>query len=140
MIGHEGDEESSAPNQEDEITASQAMELLGILPARFAHLLNENVLPYRKSPLDKRVHLVRLSDVNTLLQESRGMTVEQARTQLVVSRQKMSALIVSGELPVRLNPLNAKQRLVDSEQFARLLSERQMQLKRSQRTTRGTPS
>jgi hypothetical protein len=54
----------------------------------------------------------------------KGVTVEQARKALGISHHKILALIDSGELPVRTNPLQNKQRLVDSGRYAALLAER----------------
>ena len=130
MIDRE--EHSAAPipaAEEDVITASQAREMLRIGHSRFAQLLGEweathkSGLPWSRSTLDRRVRLIKRRDVLTLLQQSEGMTVEQARQGLGVSHNKILYLISSGALPVRSNPLQLKQRLVDPQRYAALLAQ-----------------
>lgn len=48
------------------ITASQARRLLGVSKPTLARLIREGALPTTDSPLDKRVKLVRTSDVLAL--------------------------------------------------------------------------
>ena len=124
--------------EEDVVTASQARDLLGIGHTRFAQLLGEweatrkSGLPWSRSTIDRRVRLVKRADVLALLEQSRGMTVEQARQGLGVSHNKILALIASGALPVRANPLQNKQRLVDPERYAALLTERRALQRRNE--------
>jgi len=127
----------------DVITASQAREMLGIGHTSFAQLLGEweatqkSGLAWSHSTLDRRVRLIKRDDVLALLRQSQGMTVEQARQGLGVSHNKILALISSGALPVRTNPLQHKQRLVDPERYAALLTERHA-LPRSDRNSPGS--
>lgn len=51
----------------DFITASEARRLLGVSKPTLARLIREGALPTTDSPLDKRVKLVRTSDVLALL-------------------------------------------------------------------------
>lgn len=131
---YDGSNASSNGAGEEEIPAFQARALLGISNTRFAQLLKEwettreGGLPFRVSPLDHRVHLIKRRDVDALLQASQGKTVEEARRDLGVSTNKILALIQGGQLLVRPNPLNLKQRLVDPESFAALLAERRPRL------------
>lgn len=120
------------------LTASEAGQLLGIGHSKLAQLLNiweqtgKQGVPFERSKLDHRVLLIKRSDVVALLEQSRGMTVEQARHQLGVSRAKMKELIEAGELPVRHNPLHKRQRIVDPERYEALLAERNIRSVRRQ--------
>ncbi len=126
------DQRDSREQQEDdqEMTAAEAGEMLGIGHTKLAQLLKvgeeagEHGLPSRRSMLDNRVRMVKRSAVERLLRQSSGMTVEEARKQLGVSRVKMKALIEEGMLPVRTHPLSHKKRIVDPDRYAELLAER----------------
>lgn len=117
-------------DEEVEMPAAEAGKRLGIGHSKLAQLLKagdegrEDGLPSRRSPLDQRVRLVKARDVERLLRQSAGMTLEQARMQLGVSHQKMQRLIKEGTLPVHPNPLHPSRPIVDPERFEVLLAER----------------
>lgn len=51
----------------DLITNTEARKLLGVSPIKMAELIREGVLSHWPNPLDKRVKLVSLKQVNNLL-------------------------------------------------------------------------
>lgn len=121
---------SADQEQKVEMTAADAARILGIGENKLAQLLKggqdtqEQGLPFRQSRLDRRVRLVRRSDVEGLLRLSQGTTVQEARRQLGISREKMKSLIDEGTLPVRLNPLHRNRPIVDQATYEELLAER----------------
>lgn len=124
------DHQQSVPEDEQVINAYEAGKLLGIGHTKLAQLFKEwertgkQGLPFRHSTLDSRGYLVLRRDVDTLLQQSQGITVEEARTQLAISRKKMKKLIERNILLVRQNPLDHHVRFVDPESLNNLLAER----------------
>lgn len=50
------------------IKVTEAQKLLSVSKKKMASLLAEGALPYELDPLDKRVKLVRLADVNRLME------------------------------------------------------------------------
>ena len=130
VVEHNQDE---SLDEEQEIRVSEAGAILGVKHTKLAQLLKEggetgqHSLPFRRSSLDNRVHLVKLRDVQSLLHQSQGITVEEARKHLGVSREKMKHLIESKVLPVRPHPLHRLKRLVDQEAYNKLLKERDAQ-------------
>jgi hypothetical protein len=62
------------------ITATQARQLLGVSKPKLAQLIREGVLPVVTSPLDKRVKLVRASDVEALLRVWQRPSLEKDAT------------------------------------------------------------
>lgn len=50
------------------INVTEAQKLLGVSKKKMASLLAEATLPYVQDPLDKRVKLVRLADVERLME------------------------------------------------------------------------
>ncbi len=67
------DEQTPVEQTPEFMTASQARRLLGVSKVTLARLIRDGVLPTTESPLDKRVKLVRASDVQTLLQFQRQL-------------------------------------------------------------------
>lgn len=128
------------------LTAPEAGQLLGIGHTKLAQILKTwdktrtEGLPFEHSRLDRRVLLIKRTDVTALLEQSQGITVEEARRQLGVSRAKMKELIESGELPVRDNPLHKRQRFVDPKRFEALLAERNVRPSLRQEVTKEKPS
>jgi hypothetical protein len=117
-------------NQEGgKVTAQDALRLLGIGHAKLSRLLRDwertgRGLPFHRSRLDQRAILISRKDIAALREQSRGVSVQEARRGLGVSRHKMKQLIESGELPLHENPLYQNKRLVDPERYAALLAER----------------
>ena len=62
----------------DLITATEARRLLGVSKPTLARLIREGALPTVTSPLDKRLKLVRASDVAALLQFQRRVRLAGA--------------------------------------------------------------
>jgi excisionase family DNA binding protein len=60
-----------ARDTDEVMTATEARKLLGIGKAKLAKLIASGALPTHKDPLDERVRLVRRSDVDALLSQSR---------------------------------------------------------------------
>lgn len=119
-----------SPDQLEEMTATEAGKMLHVGHTRMAQLLKagEKVgLPSRRSPLDRRVRLVKRSDVETLRQRSQGLTIGEARKQLGIGWEKMRALIEEEVLPVRQHPLYHNRRIVDPDRLTALLAERRRQ-------------
>lgn len=117
------------------ITATQAARTLGVGHNKIAKLLKawkegggKEGLAYELQAVDgltdRRMHLIKQSDVEALREASQGMIVREARKALGVSKEKMQALIKSGELPVRPHPLDKRQRLVDPASYQALLAKR----------------
>lgn len=50
------------------INVTEAQKLLGVSKKKMASLLAEGTLPYQLDPLDKRVKLVKLVDVDRLME------------------------------------------------------------------------
>ncbi len=48
------------------INLSQARKILGVSPNKMSKLVNDGTLPYEQDPLDQRVKLVLLKDVENL--------------------------------------------------------------------------
>lgn len=118
------------PADKPVLKASEAGQLLAVGHNKLAQLLktwkqthNEG-LAFQRSALDHRGLLIKRSDVLALLEQSQGVTVEEARRQLRVSHAKMKELIDTGELPVRNDSLYRRKRFVDKEKFDALLAER----------------
>jgi len=130
-------------NQEGgEVTAQDVGRLLGIGHAKLSRLLRDwertgRGLPFRRSRLDQRAVLISRKDIAALREQSRGVSVQEARRGLLVSRHKIKQLIESGELPLRENPLYQNKRLVDPQRYAALLAERR-QLHRDPAGKEGT--
>jgi helix-turn-helix protein len=54
------------------LKVSDAQRLLGVSKKKMASLLAEGVIPYQTDVLDKRVKLVKLDDVNRLIESRLG--------------------------------------------------------------------
>ena len=130
--------QNAGGNEDQEILASEAVELLGIGHTKLAQMLKKWErtgqwgLPFRRSSLDRRVRLIKRSDIQLILQQSQGVTVEEARKHLQVSRAKMKELIKSNILPTRPHPLDTSKQLVDQEAYNKLLKERDAQQRAAQ--------
>jgi hypothetical protein len=56
----------------DLIRAEEARAILGVSTAKMAHLIKQGVLPYWTYPLDRRVKLVSLADVQALMRPKKA--------------------------------------------------------------------
>ena len=69
---HQGHEEMAAtkamiPHNSKLITVSEARRILGISANKMSALIGSGTLPYEQDPLDRRVKLVKRSDVENLM-------------------------------------------------------------------------
>lgn len=53
------------------IIAEEARQILGVGVNRMAQLLKDGVLPFERSPLDKRIKLIKRADVEALAKKAR---------------------------------------------------------------------
>ena len=58
--------ERTSPNGSKLIKLHEARKILGISSNKIAHLVSTGALPFETNPLDRRVKLVRLRDVQAL--------------------------------------------------------------------------
>lgn len=55
------------------LTLTEAARYLGVSRAKLSRMAKEGVIPFRHSPLDRRVKLFRLDDLDELLARSRRL-------------------------------------------------------------------
>ena len=60
----------------DFITVKEARDILGVSPGKMAQLIRDGDLPAKDSKLDKRIKLVRRSDVEKLATEEQKLKKE----------------------------------------------------------------
>jgi hypothetical protein len=60
-----------AQEGDEYIIAEEARQILGVGVNRMAQLLKDGVLPFERSPLDRRIKLIKRSDVEELAKKAR---------------------------------------------------------------------